>query len=143
MTLVEALPEATLTEVAAWTVRDLDHVSDVRAGLQETLVALTAAAGADPPGGAGGPALDRIVLVASELVTNAVRYGSQPVTLRLLQHGATLAVDVVDHRPDLPPVPGTGGSGEGGLGLLLAARAAAGIGWFRSQGAKHVWAQFA
>lgn len=135
MMLVEAAPRGTLAEVAAWTVRDVDEVSDVRGKLQQRLAALT--------GAADGREADRIVLVASELVTNAVRYGSQPVTLRLLQQGATIAVDVVDHRPDLPPVEGTAGGGGGGLGLVLAARAAAAVGWFRTRSAKHVWAQFA
>jgi anti-sigma regulatory factor (Ser/Thr protein kinase) len=139
VTLLEAAPPAALAEVDAWTVRDVDDVSHVRARLQERLAALSAAA----PRPVDGKAQDRIVLVASELATNAVRYGSQPVVLRLLQHGSTFAVDVVDHRPDAPPVVGTGGAGTGGFGLLLAARAAAGLGWFRAQDAKHVWAQFA
>lgn len=139
MTLPEAAPPAAMTEVGAWTVRDVDDVSDVRAMLQERLGALCAA----DPRPLDAKAQDRIVLVASELATNAVRYGSQPVVLRLLQHGSAFAVDVVDHRPDAPPVVGAGGAGTGGFGLLLAARAAASLGWFRAQDAKHVWAGFA
>ena len=137
MTLVEATLRASLTEIAAWTVRDVDHLCDVRAQLQQRL---TAAVDADE-GRQEGRGLDRIVLVASELATNAVRYGSRPVTLRLLQQGSTFAVDVVDHRPDAPPVEGT--SGAGGRGLVVAARAAAAVGWFRTRSTKHVWARFA
>ncbi|AEG43284.1 ATP-binding protein [Isoptericola variabilis] len=137
MTLLEAAPPAELTEVEAWTVCGVDDVAHVRARLEDALAAA--------PGGRvlDAKARDRIILVASELATNAVRHGSQPVTLRLLGHGSTFVVDVVDHRPDAPPVVGTAGAGTGGFGLILAARAAKGLGWFRAQGAKHVWAQFA
>lgn len=139
MTLPEAAPPAALTEVDAWTVRDVEDVARVRRLLEEALVAA-----AEPAGDAvDDEARDRIVLVASELATNGVRHGTHPVTLRLLRHGSTVAVDVVDHRPDAPPVVSAGGAGTGGFGLILADRAAAALGWFRAQGAKHVWAQFA
>ncbi len=137
MTLVESAPPAVLTEVDAWNVRDVEDVARVRGLLQE---ALDTAEHAKQP--VDDQARDRIVLVASELATNGVRHGRQPVTLRLLRHGSTVAVDVVDHRPDAPPVVRDGG-GAGGFGLILAERTAAAIGWFRLHGAKHVWAQFA
>jgi anti-sigma regulatory factor (Ser/Thr protein kinase) len=137
VTLLEAAPPAVLTEVEAWSVRDVQDVARVRGLLQEALDA------AEPvQESVDSTARDRIVLVASELATNGVRHGRQPVTLRLLRHGSTVAVDVVDHRPDVPPVVRAGG-GSGGFGLVLADRAAAALGWFRVHGAKHVWAQFA
>lgn len=133
MTLIEASPPAELTEIGAWTVRGVDDVANVRAELQRA-ISRTDAHDASP---------DRIVLVASELATNAVRYGSEPVTVRLLFDGASLVVDVVDHRPDAPPVVAASGTGDGGFGLVLAGRAAAALGWCRSARTKHVWAQFA
>jgi anti-sigma regulatory factor (Ser/Thr protein kinase) len=133
MTLLEAAPPAELTEIGAWTVRGVDDVATVRAELQRAITAT----------GAHDASHDRIILVASELATNAVRHGSQPVRVRLLFAGTSVVVDVVDHRPDAPPVVGTSGAGTGGFGLVLAARAAAVLGWSRSARTKHVWAQFA
>jgi anti-sigma regulatory factor (Ser/Thr protein kinase) len=133
MTLVEAAPPAELIEIGAWTVRGVDDVANVRALLQQAISATQV----------HDASHDRVILVASELATNAVRHGSEPVTVRLLCDGTSLAVDVVDHRPDAPPVVGKPSGGTGGFGLLLAARAAAALGWSRSARTKHVWAQFA
>ncbi|WP_159791880.1 ATP-binding protein [Puerhibacterium puerhi] len=137
MRLVELAPPATLTEVARWTIRSVDDLSSVRSYL---LTALRDATGEDD-----GPELERIVLVASELATNALRHGSPPFAVRLLCDEGTATVDVVDHRPDVPPVIATHREpGAGGFGLKLARRAASELGWFRDgNDEKHVWARFA
>jgi anti-sigma regulatory factor (Ser/Thr protein kinase) len=52
--------------------------------------------------------LDVVRLLVSELVANAVRHGSSPVTLRLLLFPTTIAAVVEDAGPGLaapPPVP--------------------------------------
>jgi anti-sigma regulatory factor (Ser/Thr protein kinase) len=137
VTLVELAPPATLTEVARWTIRSVDDLSSVRSHL---LAALSGATGEGE-----GPELERIVLVASELATNALRHGSPPFAVRLLCDEGTATVDVVDHRPDVPPVIATPREpGAGGFGLKLARRAASELGWFRDgNDEKHVWARFA
>ncbi|MFP3714166.1 ATP-binding protein [Puerhibacterium sp. TATVAM-FAB25] len=139
MTLVELAPPATLTEVARWTIRSVDDLSGVRshllAHLRDTL----------PEGESAAAELERIVLVASELATNALRHGSPPFAVRLLCDEGTATVDVVDHRPDVPPVIAAHREpGAGGFGLKLARRAARELGWFRDgDDEKHVWALFA
>jgi anti-sigma regulatory factor (Ser/Thr protein kinase) len=65
--------------------------------------------------------VDEVLLLTSELVTNAVRHGAAPVRLRLHRRGATLRVDISDGgvRFALTPVPAWSGTAEGGRGLLL------------------------
>jgi anti-sigma regulatory factor (Ser/Thr protein kinase) len=72
--------------------------------------------------GLAGSTLDAALLVASELVTNAVRHGDAPITLcvELMRDGA-LRVEVCDAGTSLDPVAGVN-SGEletTGRGLLI------------------------
>lgn len=50
-------------------------------------------------------ALDDLQLLASELVTNAVRYGKHPVTVRLITRGSTLRLEVTDGNAADVPTP--------------------------------------
>ncbi|WP_211281830.1 ATP-binding protein [Sanguibacter antarcticus] len=85
----------------------------------------------------------RIVLVASELATNALRHATAPRTVRLFARDHELLLDVVDHDPATPPVVSGGRPlGEGGFGLRLAQRLASQVGWYSRGTAKHVWASF-
>ncbi|MFE2554082.1 ATP-binding protein [Streptomyces sp. NPDC059355] len=70
----------------------------------------------------GGPAIgreqaDTVVLVVSELVTNALRHGGGAYTLRLTAHPSCIEVAVEDPSPRMPRlrtpdlVEGTGGFG--------------------------------
>lgn len=138
MTLVELAPPATLTEVARWTIRSVDDLSGVRSHL------LTRLQDRLPQGENAAAELERIVLVASELATNALRHGSPPFAVRLLCEEGAATVDVVDHRPDVPPVIASHRApGAGGFGLKLARRAANQLAWFRAgDDEKHVWARF-
>ena len=141
MSLVESPPPAVTVEVQSWSVGCLDDLSRVRAELEAKLEAGSRVRPADA---ATQPAAQRIVLVASELATNALRHGTPPVTVRLLWDHGVATIDVVDHNPELPPVfAEKRAPGAGGFGLLLAKRAARELGWFRA-GAdeKHVWACF-
>ncbi|MBT2467230.1 ATP-binding protein [Streptomyces sp. ISL-66] len=62
-------------------------------------------------------AADTVILVVSELVTNALRHGGGTYTLRLTAHPGTIEVAVEDPSPQLPHmrtpdlVDGTGGFG--------------------------------
>lgn len=69
----------------------------------------------------GAAASDAVLLVASELITNAVRHGSGEVELRVLIDGDHVRLEVLDDghtsvsAPDHNPEP----SALGGRGLLL------------------------
>ncbi|MFA3878527.1 SpoIIE family protein phosphatase [Streptomyces sp. MMCC 100] len=62
-------------------------------------------------------------LIVSELVTNAIRYGSPPVTLRLL-YDRTLICEVADGSSTSPHLRRAATTDEGGRGLYLVARLA-------------------
>jgi anti-sigma regulatory factor (Ser/Thr protein kinase) len=65
----------------------------------------------------GAIAMDALVLITSELVTNAVRYGLPPIVLRLSCRASELRLSVSDTGPDLPREQATRGSpGDTGAG---------------------------
>ncbi|MER5402665.1 ATP-binding protein [Streptomyces sp. NPDC002599] len=68
----------------------------------------------------GAPAsrMCNVVLIVSELVTNAIRHTHEPCTLQLTLHGSRLDVAVADHGETLPEPSGTPGE-HGGFGLPL------------------------
>ncbi|GAA1717405.1 hypothetical protein GCM10009809_11720 [Isoptericola hypogeus] len=147
MSPLEADLPARLDVVGSWTVRSVAELADVRAELETRLPcgcsAARAPAGDDSlPGSLSGA--QRMVLVASELVSNGLEHAEPPVTVRLLCDGHVAVLDVVDHSPDAAPVvPRDRQPGEGGFGLRLAERVADRVGWFRTAaGEKHVWAEF-
>ncbi len=145
MTYTEAAPrDGTMTLVGAWTVHSVEELSAVRAALSSRLPCDCASAGTGPADGATLTGVQRIVLVASELVSNALQHADGPATVRLLCDGRSALLDVVDRSPDVPPVVATNRPpGEGGFGLHLARRAAHTVGWYRTPGGeKHVWARF-
>ncbi|MEL7975295.1 ATP-binding protein [Isoptericola sp. F-RaC21] len=145
MTPVEAVPVGRLDVVGAWTVRTVDDLADVRAALESRLPCDCPAARVGPAADVGGfSGRQRMVLVASELVANALEHALPPVVARLLCDGDVAVVDVVDRSPDAPPVvPHDREPGEGGHGLRLAKTIADEVGWYRTdRGEKHVWARF-
>ncbi|MDG9718410.1 SpoIIE family protein phosphatase [Streptomyces sp. DH24] len=79
-------------------------------------------------------------LVVSELVGNALRYGSGPGHLRLLRH-ERLVVEVSDTGPDLPQIQHTTLSDEGGRGLQLINMLCRRWGSCRTPSGKVVWAE--
>lgn len=79
-------------------------------------------------------------LVVSELVANAVLHGWGHVTLRLLDTGGTLRIEVEDANP-APPVATDGHPGRvGGFGIQIVARLAE-WGWRPTSNGKLVWAK--
>lgn len=89
-------------------------------------------------------AVDVAVLLVSELVTNALRYASGPIGVRLGRlDGTTLLVEVSDPLPD-PPVERTAGiDDEGGRGIQLVACSARRWGTRRGRTGKTVWFELA
>ncbi|MFC8598544.1 ATP-binding protein [Isoptericola sp. NPDC057191] len=141
---MEACPPGRLDVVGSWTLRTVDQLSDVRAELESQLPCDCPAARIGPSEDAGGlSGTQRMVLVASELVANALEHARPPVVARLLCDGSVAVLDVVDRSPDEPPVvPVDRQLGEGGHGLRLAKTVADRVGWYRAGAEKHVWAQF-
>ena len=84
---------------------------------------------------------ERLVLIADELTSNALRHGGGPVCTALSRVGDEWLVSVSDHAPDVPPSPAQGRDpGLGGLGLYLIADLAVRHGWYTHRGMKTVWA---
>ncbi|MER6070952.1 SpoIIE family protein phosphatase [Streptomyces sp. NPDC001817] len=81
---------------------------------------------------------DSMELLVSEVVTNAVRYASRPVTLRLLRTDV-LRCEVGDDVPQLPRLRQARADDEGGRGLYLVNRLARRWGATRLSTGKVVW----
>ncbi|WP_436736991.1 SpoIIE family protein phosphatase [Streptomyces sp. BBFR102] len=81
---------------------------------------------------------DSVELLVSEVVTNAVRYASRPVTLRLLRTDV-LRVEVGDDVPQLPRLRQARATDEGGRGLYLVNKVARRWDATRLSNGKVVW----
>ncbi|MFE9649865.1 SpoIIE family protein phosphatase [Streptomyces sp. NPDC006365] len=81
---------------------------------------------------------DSVELLVSEVVTNAVRYASRPVSLRLLRTDV-LRCEVGDDVPQLPRLRQARATDEGGRGLYLVNRLARRWGATRLSTGKVVW----
>ncbi|AYC43853.1 ATP-binding SpoIIE family protein phosphatase [Streptomyces griseorubiginosus] len=79
-------------------------------------------------------------LIVSELVTNAIRYGSAPIELRLLR-GDTLICEVSDGSSTAPHLRRARTFDEGGRGLLLVAQLAERWGSRQTATGKTIWAE--
>jgi anti-sigma regulatory factor (Ser/Thr protein kinase) len=92
----------------------------------------------------GSQAPDVAVLLVSELVTNAIRYGRPPIHLRAFPQGQGLRVEVTDGERRAPATnadrpPAKGDVAEGGRGLLLVEGLADRWGWSAAGRGKVVW----
>jgi hypothetical protein len=130
-------PEATV-EVRQWVLDGFAQLRQLRGSL------FTALTGEPmPPDGELDEVPERIAVVATELATNALRYGRPPtqVTLRRTEH--TFVLDVADDDPTaVPQLAGPRPPGAGGLGLHIVGEFARDLGWYADHGTKHVWAEF-
>ncbi|GAA3109486.1 SpoIIE family protein phosphatase [Streptomyces echinatus] len=79
-------------------------------------------------------------LIISELVTNAIRYGSPPVGVRLL-HGRSLVCEVSDGSGTSPRVRRAATTDEGGRGLFLVAQFAQRWGTRYTSHGKVIWTE--
>ncbi|MEV8129438.1 SpoIIE family protein phosphatase [Streptomyces sp. NPDC085944] len=79
-------------------------------------------------------------LILSELITNAVRYGAPPITVRLLRHHV-LICEVYDASSTAPRVVQAAELDEGGRGLFLVAQLADRWGVRYTTDGKVIWAE--
>ncbi|MEU0250121.1 SpoIIE family protein phosphatase [Streptomyces sp. NPDC006235] len=82
-------------------------------------------------------------LVVSELVTNAIRYGAQPIRLRLIHDASTLICEVSDTNHTAPHLRRAKTWDEGGRGLLLVAQLTQRWGSRHTAEGKTIWAELA
>ncbi|QIJ66154.1 SpoIIE family protein phosphatase [Streptomyces sp. JB150] len=82
-------------------------------------------------------------LVVSELVTNAIRYGSHPIRLRLIHDADTLICEVSDTSHTAPHLRRAKTWDEGGRGLLLVAQLTQRWGSRHTPEGKTIWAEMA
>ncbi|MEU3278991.1 SpoIIE family protein phosphatase [Streptomyces antibioticus] len=80
-------------------------------------------------------------LVVSELVTNAIRYGSHPIRLRLIHDAETLICEVSDTSHTAPHLRRAKTWDEGGRGLLLVAQLTQRWGSRHTGDGKTIWAE--
>ncbi|MFD8796661.1 ATP-binding protein, partial [Streptomyces vinaceus] len=114
------------------------------------------AGAAHPRGGPGPPpaatrqladwGLDELAFAAelmlSELVTNAVRYGTEPIQVRLV-HDTSLICEVSDGSSTAPHLRRAASTEEGGRGLFLVAQLARAWGTRYTPHGKVIWAECA
>ncbi|PWK71199.1 serine phosphatase RsbU (regulator of sigma subunit) [Streptomyces sp. CG 926] len=79
-------------------------------------------------------------LLLSELVTNAVRYGTAPIRVRLI-HDRNLICEVHDASSSAPRMRRSATTDEGGRGLFLVAQLAQSWGTRYTTGGKVIWAE--
>ncbi|XVV16201.1 ATP-binding protein [Actinoplanes sp. CA-131856] len=122
-------PPVTADEVGRWTVGEPVELRMLRAELRKVDAV---------------PADDTLLVVATELASNALRHARSQAVVALLRHRDTLIIDVADRDPDgRPAVDARRPKASGGLGLRLAETLALDVGWYPAVGGKHVWARFA
>jgi anti-sigma regulatory factor (Ser/Thr protein kinase) len=85
--------------------------------------------------------IDDAVLVASEVVTNAVEHGAGQVRVRLLRRGRRIRIEVQDDSPRPPVLLALGRTAERGRGLHIIAELAERWGSRRTAAGKIVWAE--
>lgn len=136
--LPSSQPPSGFTRVGEWALDTPAGLSGLRAGLFRALT------GRAVSGSSGlGSVPDRMVLVASELATNALKHGRPPTTVVLFRDGEECLLVVSDHDPDTVPVLAEPREpGEGGHGLRLAHKLSLEVGWFVAGDRKHIWATF-
>ncbi|MFE4667057.1 SpoIIE family protein phosphatase [Streptomyces sp. NPDC056716] len=80
-------------------------------------------------------------LIISELVTNAIRYGGTPISLRLLRDDNALICEVSDGSSTSPRLRRAGAADEGGRGLFLVAQLSQRWGTRYTPNGKIIWTE--
>jgi anti-sigma regulatory factor (Ser/Thr protein kinase) len=135
-------PPAGARDLCRWVLDDPAELRTLRSSLVE---AITGRA----PGlhlavsAALGDVAETMVVIATELATNALRHGLPPTIVRLGRTDQVFVLDVADHSPEaVPEYADDRPPGAGGLGLHLAKQFALDLGWYTEDNTKHVWAEF-
>ncbi len=131
-------PPLDATELTVWV---LDSPKELRVLRAELIAAINEHALSSWDALADIP--DRMVLVATELATNAIKHGIPPTIVRLLRTRDQFVLDVADHDlKTFPELADTRPLNAGGRGLHLAQAFALVVGWYATDTTKHIWAAF-
>lgn len=131
-------PPETFRPVQEWSLDSLDELSSVRSELAARLRTGEAA-----PDAGLGTTPEKVVLVASELATNALEHGRPPTIVRLATDDTLWLLEVADHdRGTVPVYAGERIPGAGGLGLHLARTLSLDVGWYSTATTKNIWVTF-
>jgi anti-sigma regulatory factor (Ser/Thr protein kinase) len=84
---------------------------------------------------------DTMVLLASEIIANAVRHGPPPLCLELRLHPDRVRLEMTDSSPAPPVLRRPQAAAFGGRGLLLIDTLAAKWGWYPRSPGKVVWCE--
>lgn len=82
-----------------------------------------------------------LALAVSELVTNAIRYGGEPITLTVRRTDGTVRVEVTDGSPSPVELVSPEDLATGHRGLLLVAGVSRDWGWTPTSDGKSVWCE--
>ncbi|TFV60497.1 UNVERIFIED_ORG: ATP-binding protein [Bacillus sp. AZ43] len=131
-----ALPPFGFRELWCQELHSLAELAKLRARLRATLTGSSTVAHPEREHWS-----ERLVLIADELTSNALRHGGAPVATALSRAGDRWLLSVRDSSDEVPPQPAQGRDpGLGGFGLYLVADLSARHGWHRELGVKTVWA---
>ncbi|WP_446218107.1 ATP-binding protein [Micromonospora sp. IBHARD004] len=131
-------PPPRATELERWDLGTAAELRQLRASLCAALTRY---------GLAQGEELDEVpglvVLVATELASNALRHGIPPTIVTLLAADDCFILDVADHDlASVPELAETHPLDSGGRGLLLAQSVSLAVGWYATDDTKNIWASF-
>lgn len=124
-------------QVSTTEVIELDGDPDAPARGRHAVTAVLDSWGCDPD------TRDNLLLVVSELVTNAVVHGAEPIVVTMVRAPERIRVEVTDGADDSSPHTNRAAAdAENGRGLSVVTRLAAAWGWRASPGrGKTVWAE--
>jgi serine/threonine-protein kinase RsbW len=132
------MPPRNATLVAAWVLDSPVQLRSLRADLHQAVVG-------HPPGEVDrlNHAAETMLLVATELASNALKHGLAPTRVQLFTVDRRFLLDIADHDPmTIPSIAATSNESTAGRGLRLAQALCLELGWYAEQRIKHVWATF-
>jgi hypothetical protein len=131
-------PPAQAVELEQWSLSSGTDLRPLRLALRAALSAHRLVGPAEPD-----EVPDRVILVATELASNALRHGSPPAVVRLLRGAGEFVVDVADHDlAGAPRLARVHQAGAGGRGLHIARTLTHDLCWYVTERTKHIWASF-
>ncbi|MDW3845620.1 ATP-binding protein [Micromonospora sp. BRA006-A] len=131
-------PPPQATELEQWVLDSPEDLRGLRASLRDAL---------NRHGLVQGENLDEVphlvVLVATELASNALRHGRPPTIVTLLTTDDRFLLDVADHDvSSVPELTDISPTDSGGRGLFLAQSVSLDVGWYATEKTKNIWASF-
>ncbi|MEU8070285.1 MULTISPECIES: ATP-binding protein [unclassified Micromonospora] len=131
-------PPPQATELEQWVLDSPEDLRELRASLRDAL---------NRHGLVQGEHLDEVphlvVLVATELASNALRHGRPPTIVTLLATDDRFLLDVADHDvSSVPELTDISPTDSGGRGLFLAQSVSLDVGWYGTDKTKNIWASF-